>query len=175
MKRKERRECDCVDYFKADDDGNSFDRFHRFNLDSMADQYLTTIIDPMRSISFEPNALLTHSTINGLHFPGLSTSGIGDGNATSRRTSFILDGLNMCESMTESYCSNVGHDDLLTNHLHMTDSFNSSKPERKDNTIVPKKRPSRKSQFDASLNSPSLDKIEAVALNDDQNEADDVW
>lgn len=133
----------------------------------MADQQVASIIDPMRNFSFDSPTLLTTSTINGLHFPNLTTSGISDsGNGpSSRRTSILLDGMGMFDSMTESFSSAVGPDEI--------DSMN--KIERKDSNVVQKKRRSRKSQFDASVESPALEKIETVNLIDDQNEADDVW
>ena len=140
----------------------------------MADQCMSSLIDPIRNISFETNTLLTHSTINALHFPGLSSSGTSDACAGSRRTSFLLDGMSMCESMTESYSSTIGPDELMTNSFHQLDHVNGSKLERKDSTTQ-KKRRSRKSIFDASIDSPSLDKIEPVNLIDEQNEPDDVW
>ena len=129
----------------------------------MADQYRTSMIDSTRNLSFDTVTLLTTSTLNTLHFPNLSTSGISDSGG-SRRTSFLLDGIGMCESMTESFCSTGGQDDGLT--------INGSKLERKDST---KKRRSRKAQYDASVDGVTLDKIEAVTLIDEQNEADDAW
>jgi len=142
----------------------------------MADQYRTSMIESSRNISFDTVALLTTSTINTLHFPGLITSGMSDSNA-SRRTSVLLDGLGMCESMTESFCSNNGQDDSIlnqnTNTLQLdTSGTNNPKLERKDST---KKRRSRKAQYDASIDGTSLDKIETVNVIDEQNEPDDAW
>jgi hypothetical protein len=142
----------------------------------MADQYRTSMIESSRNISFDTAALLTTSTINTLHFPGLITSGMSDSNA-NRRTSTLLDGLGMCESMTESFCSTNGQDDSILNHntntLQLdTSGMNNPKLERKDST---KKRRSRKAQYDASIDGTSLDKIEAVNVIDEQNEPDDAW
>jgi len=142
----------------------------------MADQYRTSMIESSRNISFDTVALLTTSTINTLHFPGLITSGMSDSNA-SRRTSALLDGLGMCESMTESFCSNNGQDDSILNqntNTHQLDTSGTNHPklERKDST---KKRRSRKAQYDASIDGTSLDKIEAVNVIDEQNEPDDAW
>ena len=133
----------------------------------MADQQVASIIDPMRNFSFDSPTLLTTSTINALHFPNLTTSGISDsGNgSSSRRTSLLLEGMGMFDSMTESFSSAVGQEEL--------DSTN--KIERKESNVGQKKRRSRKSQFDATVESPALEKIEAVTLIDDQMEADDVW
>lgn len=78
----------------------------------------------------------------------------------------LLDGMSMFDSMTESFSSAVGQEES-------NDPTN--KIERKDSNAVQKKRRSRKSQFDASNESPALEKIEAVNLIDDQIEADDVW
>jgi hypothetical protein len=135
----------------------------------MADQYRTTMFDSTRNISFDSVALLTTSTLNTLHFPGLATSGISDVEG-SRRTSFLLDGIGMCESMTESFCSNGGQDDGISNTFQS--DHNHSKLERKDST---KKRRSRKAQFDASMDGTPLDKIETVNVIDEQNESDDAW
>ncbi|CAF0784555.1 unnamed protein product [Adineta ricciae] len=131
----------------------------------MADQCLGSMIDSTRNLSFDSTTLLTTSAINALHFPGLSTSGISDSGG-NRRTSLLLDGIGMCESMTESICSNGGQDDSLM--------MNNVKLERKDSTAQRKRR-SRKSLFDGSIDGPSLDKIEAVTLIDEQNEPDDLW
>ncbi|UJR36248.1 hypothetical protein I4U23_028980 [Adineta vaga] len=144
----------------------------------MADQYLGSMIDSTRSISFESGTLLTTSAINALHFPGLSSSGISD-TGGNRRASLLLDGIGMCESMTESFCSNGGQDDsLMINSLNPLSSdsltVNNLRLERKDSTAQRKRR-SRKSLFDGSIDGPSLDKIEAVTLVDEQNEPDDVW
>ncbi len=131
----------------------------------MTDQYLSSMIDSTRNISFDAVTLLTTSTINTLHFPGLATSEISDLGG-SRRTSFLFDGIGMCESMTESFCSTGGQDD--------SSMMNNLKLERKDSTTQRKRR-SRKSQYDALIDGTSLDKIEPVALIDEQNEPDDVW
>jgi hypothetical protein len=145
----------------------------------MADQYLASMIDPTRCISFDTAALLTSSTINALHFPGLSTSGISDSGVGSRTTSFLLDGIGMCESMTESFCSTGGPDDTMpmnnSNIYHPDTSMtNIFKLERKDSNAQ-KRRRSRKSLFDASIDGTSLDKIETVLVIDEQNEPDDAW
>jgi len=139
----------------------------------MADQYRTSMIDSTRNISFDAVTLLTTSTINTLHFPGLATSEISDLGG-SRRTSFLFDGIGMCESMTESFCSTGGQDDTHTTNALQSDisMTNNSKLERRDST---KKRRSRKSQYDAAIDGTSLDKIETVNVIDGQNEADDAW
>jgi hypothetical protein len=131
----------------------------------MTDQYLSSMIDSTRNISFDSGTLLTSSAINALHFPDLSTSGISE-SGCNRRTSILLDGIGMCESMTESFCSTGGQDD--------SSMMNNLKLERKDSTTQRKRR-SRKSQYDALIDGTSLDKIEPVALIDEQNEPDDVW
>ena len=125
---------------------------------------------------FDTAALLTNSTINALHFPDLSSSGISDSPAAGnghRRDSLILDGIGMCESMTESFCSNVGQDESVVLHSQPSDAA-SHKLESKD-SFTHRKRRSRKAQYDALFDSPSLDKIEMVSIIDDQNEGDDVW
>jgi hypothetical protein len=139
----------------------------------MADQYRTSMIDSSRNISFDTVALLTTSTINTLHFPGLGASGISDSGG-SRRASILLDGLGMCESMTESFCSNGCQDDPTSNYTLQSDALglNNPKLERRDST---KKRRSRKAQYDASIDGTSLDKIETVNVIDEQNEPDDAW
>lgn len=138
----------------------------------MADQYRTSMIDSTRTLSFDTVTLLTTSTINTLHFPGLTTSGISD-SAGSRRTSILLDGFGMCESMTESICSNGGLEDTPTNqNLMDLSGSHSSKIERRDST---KKRRSRKAQYDASIDTSSLDKIETVNVIGEHNEPDDAW
>jgi hypothetical protein len=141
----------------------------------MSDQYRTSMIDSTRTLSFDTVTLLTTSTINTLHFPGLTTSGISDSGA-SRRAS-ILDGIGMCESMTESFCSTGGQDDGISTHnsnIFQLDpsGSHSSKLERRDST---KRRRSRKAQYDASIDGTSLDKIESVNVIDEQNEPDDAW
>lgn len=141
----------------------------------MAEHYLATMIDPSRCFSFDTATLLTSSTINALHFPDLSTSGIsdtGDGGA-SRRTSFRLDGFGMCESMTESFSSATGHEDpILTIN---TNTFTSDMKLEKRDSITQKRRRSRKSLYDASIDGVSFDRVETVMLIDEQNEADDAW
>jgi hypothetical protein len=140
----------------------------------MAEQYFASFIDPIRGISFDTAALLTSSTINALHFPGLTTSEISDAGG-SRRTSFLLDGIGMCESMTESFCSAMGQDEtILINIQSDISTINNSKLEKKD-SITQKKRRSRKAQYDASTDGASLDKIETVDVIDEQNEPDDAW
>lgn len=144
----------------------------------MTDKFLSSIIDPTQSISFDPSALLTTSTINALHFPDLTTSGISDSGAPPRTTSLNLEGVGMCESMTESYCSTHGQDDgiLINTHVDsssMTTSF--IKNHNKKDLAAQKKRRSRKAQFDAATDGFSLDKIETVQINDEQLEADDAW
>jgi hypothetical protein len=145
----------------------------------MTDKYLSTMNDMTQSISIDPSALLTTSTINNLHFPDLTTSGISD--SGGRLTSLNLDGVGMCESMTESFCSVLGQDDtILTNGLQ-TDNTNTSlthslKNIGKKNSInTEKKRRSRKAQYDAVVDGISLDKIETVNINDEQHDADDTW
>ncbi|CAM4851955.1 unnamed protein product, partial [Rotaria magnacalcarata] len=44
----------------------------------MTDQYMVSMMDTSRNMSFDSSALLTCSTINGLHFPGLTTTDISD-------------------------------------------------------------------------------------------------
>ena len=141
----------------------------------MTEKLLSSITDMNQSISFDPSALLTTSTINNLHFPDLTTSGISDsGGGGGRPTSFILDGVGMCESMTESFCSVAGQDDAVlvnnTNGLHQDTSLRSL--EKKN---AQKKRRSRKAQYDASADGITLDKIEPVNAIDEQNETDDSW
>lgn len=141
----------------------------------MADQHRASIIELTRNISFDTVALLTTSTINTLHFPGLSSSGMSDPAGGSRRTSILFDSLAMCESMTESFCSNGGQDDsTLNSYIPQTDTSGTAHPkvERKDST---KKRRSRKALYDASIDGASLDKIETVNVIDEHNEPDDAW
>ncbi|CAF3532379.1 unnamed protein product [Rotaria sordida] len=146
----------------------------------MTDQCSVSMVDSTRSMSFETSTLLTTSTINALHFPGLTISGISD-IGSSRPTSFISDNTGMCESMIESYSSVGGQDEtILTNHTNILQldtsiTNNNFKIEKKD-SITQKKRRSRKSQYDASIDAIlSLDKIEPVNLFDELNEADDAW
>jgi hypothetical protein len=145
----------------------------------MTDKYLSTMNDMTQSISFDPSALLTTSTINALHFPDLTTSGISDV-VSGRTPNFNLEGVGMCESMTESYCS-MGQDDAVlvnnTNGLQsdvsMTHTLKSIG--KKESINTQKKRRSRKAQHDASIDGLSLDKIESVNINDELHESDDVW
>ena len=142
----------------------------------MTDRYLSAMNDMTQSISIDPSALLTTSTINALHFPDLTTSGISDSGG-GRTTNFNFEGVGMCESMTESFCSTNGQDDSILNHTTNplqsdTSGSNNPKLERKDST---KKRRSRKAQYDASIDGTSLDKIETVNVIDEQNEPDDAW
>ncbi|CAF5089859.1 unnamed protein product [Rotaria sp. Silwood1] len=146
----------------------------------MTDQYVVSMIDTTRKVSFDNNTLLTSSTINALHFPGLTISGRLD-TGGSRPTSFLSDNIGMCESMTESFSSAGGQDEtILINqtNIHQSDisiTNDNLKVERKD-SIAQKKRRSRKSQYDASIDTTlALDKIESVNLFDEQNEADDAW
>lgn len=144
----------------------------------MTDKFLSSIIDPTQSISFDPSALLTTSTINALHFPDLMTSGISDSGAPPRTTTLNLEGVGMCESMTESYCSTHGQDDTVLINTHVdSSSMNTSyiKNHNKKDLTAQKKRRSRKAQFDAATDGFSLDKIETVQINDEQLEADDAW
>ncbi|CAF4209522.1 unnamed protein product, partial [Rotaria magnacalcarata] len=72
----------------------------------MTDQYMVSMMDTSRNMSFDSSALLTCSTINGLHFPGLTTTDISDtGGGSSRTTSFLYDSPSMRESMIESFSS----------------------------------------------------------------------
>lgn len=151
----------------------------------MTDKYLSSIMDPSQSISLDPSALLTTSTINEMHFPDLTTSGISDTGNTGRPFSLNLDGVGMCESMTESFCSIVGQDETVINNnnngLHPdTTLTNSMKVIGKKDSLAEsmktqKKRRSRKAQYDASTDGFSLDKIEPVPIQEDQSEPDDAW
>ena len=148
----------------------------------MTDKILSSMHDMNQSISIDPSALLTTSTINALHFPDLTTSGISDSGGGGRFPSFNLDGVGMCESMTESFYEVSGQDELnLVNNAHglqndtsMTTSSLKSLG-KKDSNATQKKRRSRKAQHDAAVDSLSLDKIETVAINEEQLEPDDVW
>ena len=141
-------------------------------------------MDSTQSISLDPSALLTTSTINALHFPDLTTSGISD-TGTSRMVSLNLDGVGMCESMTESFCSVLEQDEsVLVNNTYglqadtsMTNSLKQvgKKDSLTDNMKAQKKRRSRKAQYDASVDGVTLDKIETVNVNEEQIEPDDVW
>lgn len=139
--------------------------------------------DMTQSISIDPSALLTTSTINALHFPDLTTSGISDsGGGIGRLPSLNLDGVGMCESMTESFYEVSGHDEPtlannangLQNDPTMTTSSLKSLG-KKDSSAAQKKRRSRKAQHDAAVDSLALDKIEAVTINEEQFEPDDAW
>ncbi|CAF1049803.1 unnamed protein product [Adineta steineri] len=142
----------------------------------MTDKYLSSIHDMNQSISIDPSALLTTSTINALHFPDLTTSGISDSGG-GRPKSFILDGIGMCESMTESFCSVSGQDESMlvntTNGLQLDTSLKSLG--KKDSVNAQKQRRSRKAKYDAVIDGLSLDRIEPVNIHDEQNEADDNW
>ncbi|CAF2803860.1 unnamed protein product [Rotaria sp. Silwood2] len=145
----------------------------------MTDQCIVSMIESTRNISFDNSTLLTSSAINALHFPDLTTSGISD-TGGSRPASFLFDN-GMYESMTESFASTGGQDEtILINqiNIHQADTSitnNNLKLEKKD-SITQKKRRSRKSQYDASIDAIlSLDRIESVNLFDEINEADDAW
>jgi hypothetical protein len=150
----------------------------------MTDRYLSLIMDSTQSISLDPSALLTTSTINALHFPDLTTSGISD-TGPIRMTNLNLDGVGMCESMTESYCSTLEQDEsAVINNNHglpsdtsMTTSMKliGKKDSLVDNAKGHKKRRSRKAQYDASFDGVALDKIESVNVIDEHNESDDTW
>ena len=153
----------------------------------MVDEYATVATDVTRHMSFDTAVLLSNSTINALHFPDLTTSGISDTGGGggggdergSRATSFVLDGIGMCESMTESTCSTGGQNDSVQNNhtnTHQSDASvtNNFKLEKKD-LAIQKKRRSRKSQYDALIDVTSFDKIETVAVIDGESEPDDVW
>jgi hypothetical protein len=148
----------------------------------MTDKHFSSINDITQSISIDPSALLTTSTINALHFPDLTTSGISDSGG-ARMPSLNLDGVGMCESMTESFCSVAGQDEtLLVNNANglQTDTSlttNNLKNIGKKDTLntQQKKRRSRKAQYDAAVDGLSLDKIETMNIIDEQNEPDDAW
>jgi hypothetical protein len=145
----------------------------------MAEKYLSSVNDMTRSISIDPSALLTTSTINALHFPDLTTSGISDSGGGGRVTSLNLDGVGMCESMTESFYEASGHDEptLINNSNGLQNDTNSLKSlGKKELMAAQKKRRSRKAQYDATaVDGLSLDKIETVNINDEQIEPDDAW
>jgi hypothetical protein len=46
---------------------------------------------------------------------------------------------------------------------------------KKESINTQKKRRSRKAQYDAAVDGLSLDRIETVNINDEQNDADDTW
>lgn len=149
----------------------------------MTDKILTSMHDMTQSISIDPSALLTTSTINNLHFPDLTTSGISDSGGGGRTMNLNLEGVGMCESMTESFCSVLGQDDTMlvnnSNGLHTdnTSMTNNLKNIGKKPSInSEKKRRSRKAQYDASFDGClSLDKIETMNINEDSNDQDDTW
>ncbi|CAF3571321.1 unnamed protein product [Rotaria sp. Silwood2] len=148
----------------------------------MTDKNFSLNYDMTQSISIDPSALLTTSTINALHFPDLTTSGISDsGGGGGRITNSNLDGIGMCESMTESFCSITGPDETIiannTNGLHNDTSttHNLKSIGKKESLNAQRKRRSRKAQHEASIDGLSLDKIETVHLDDEHNEPDDVW
>lgn len=149
----------------------------------MTDKQFTIMNDMTQSISIDPSALLTTSTINALHFPDLTTSGISDSGGGGKGISLNLDGVGMCDSiMTESFCEVSGHDDvnlINTNPTgHHTDNSmttSSKNLNKKDSNTAQKKRRSRKAQYDAVVDGVSLDKIDIVNFNDELNEADDAW
>lgn len=145
----------------------------------MTDKILSSLHDMAQSISIDPSALLTTSTINALHFPDLTTSGISDSGGGGRFPSLNLDGVGMCESMTESFYEVSGHDDLTNTHgLQNDTSMTTSSLKslgKKDSNATQKKRRSRKAQHDAATDGLALEKIETVAINEEQLEADDAW
>lgn len=148
----------------------------------MADKNFASMTDMIQSITFDQAALLTTSTINALHFPDLATSGISDsgGGGGGRIMSLNLDGVGMCESMTESYCSVGGQEEtgtlinssVLQNDMPITPTMKHMS--KKEAINAQKKRRSRKAQYDAATDGFSLDKIETVNFHED-NEPDDAW
>ncbi|CAF1977616.1 unnamed protein product [Rotaria magnacalcarata] len=146
----------------------------------MTDRNFSMNNEMIQSISIDPSALLTTSTINALHFPDLTTSGISDSGG-GRTIHLNLDGVGMCESMTESFCSVGGQDESipfnntngLQNETATSHSFKSLG--KKESISAQKKRRSRKAQYDAAADGVALDKIETVNIDDEQNEADDAW
>ncbi|CAF1234823.1 unnamed protein product [Rotaria sordida] len=155
----------------------------------MADKNFLLNTDMTQSISIDPSALLTTSTINALHFPDLTTSGISDsggggggGGGSNRIINLNLDGVGMCESMTESFCSINGQDETIignnTNGLQNDASTinNLKNLGKKESLNTQKKRRSRKAQYDAATDGLlSLDKIETVHIDDEHHETDDTW
>ena len=144
----------------------------------MTERQLSSVSDMTQSISIDPSTLLTTSTINALHFPDLTTSGISDSGGGGRVTSFVLDGVGMCESMTESFYEVSGHDEptLVNNTNGLPNDTNSLKSSgKKDSSTAQKKRRSRKAQYDAAVDGSSLDKIEPVTITEEQLGADDAW
>jgi hypothetical protein len=148
----------------------------------MTDKYLSTMNDMTQSISIDPSALLTTSTINALHFPDLTTSGISDsGGGGEKGLTLNLDGVGMCESISESFYEAPGQDETIlvnnSNGLHIDTSMTSSLKTlgKKESLNTQKKRRSRKAQYDAAVDGLSLDRIETVNINDEQNDADDTW
>lgn len=146
----------------------------------MADKNFLITNEMIQSISIDPSALLTTSTINALHFPDLTTSGVSDSGG-GKMPSLSLDGVGMCESMTESYCSIGGQEEALLvntmNGLQNDTSTNHSLKNigKKDSIAAQKKRRSRKAQYDAVNDGVVLDKIETVTIDDEQIEPDDAW
>ncbi|CAF1356165.1 unnamed protein product [Rotaria sordida] len=155
----------------------------------MADKNFLLNTDMTQSISIDPSALLTTSTINALHFPDLTTSGISDsggggggGGGSNRIINLNLDGVGMCESMTESFCSINGQDEtIIGNNInglqHDASTINNLKNlGKKESLNTQKKRRSRKAQYDAATDGLlSLDKIETVHIDDEHHETDDTW
>lgn len=146
----------------------------------MADKNFLITNEMIQSISIDPSALLTTSTINALHFPDLTTSGVSDSGG-GKMPSLSLDGVGMCESMTESYCSIGGQEEaLLVNTMNGLQNDTSTNPSlknigKKDSIAAQKKRRSRKAQYDAVNDGVVLDKIETVTIDDEQIEPDDAW
>ncbi|CAF4842092.1 unnamed protein product [Rotaria sp. Silwood1] len=150
----------------------------------MTDKNFLLNNDMTQSISLDPSALLTTSTINALHFPDLTTSGISDsgGGNGSRGMKLNLDGIGMCESMTESFCSineqdesNTGNNNINGLQNDITIKTNLKNIGKKESLNTQKKRRSRKAQYDASIDGLSLDQIETVHVDDEHNEPDDAW
>jgi hypothetical protein len=143
----------------------------------MTERQLSSMSDMTQSISIDPSALLTTSTINALHFPDLTTSGISDSGG-GRVTSLNLEGVGMCESMTESFYEVSGHDEpiLVNNSNGLQNDTSSLKTlAKKEALAAQKKRRSRKAQYDAVAEGLSFDRIEPVNINDEHNEPDDAW
>ncbi|CAF1179431.1 unnamed protein product [Didymodactylos carnosus] len=155
--------------------------------DDSAKSALTTPSDMTKSV-FNYEHLLTNSTINSINFGGLTTSVTSstsdyNDNHHNNRNSSLFDGIGMCESMTESYCSvatsELGDDGTITNSPDTTITTNGTpgpKLEKKDSSgkNMLKKRRSRRAQYDAEGHSPhhhGLDKIEIVNI-EEQNEFD---
>ena len=147
----------------------------------MTDKHLSSMNDMTQSISIDPSALLTTSTINALHFPDLTTSGISDSGGGGKGLSLNLDGVGMCESMTESFFEVPGQDETIlvnnSNGLQTDTSMTSSLKNlgKKESVNKEKKRRSRKAQYDAVVDGMSFDKIETMNLIEEQTEPDDAW